>query len=567
MSTDDQQQTDSRVEQLANRVDELEEQVDDLAVEDPNGQKITLGSLLDLGLTRRQAMAAMGLVAGGSTIGVAVLKSIGTATAQEGNNAITGIEQLGEPDNRIGPIYASELDVDTFTQNTDNIVTDSLETDELSNVVDTFVSPADDLVSVLESASTDDVIYLEKGTHEIGAAPNITGVDDITIEGTGPASVIEETAADYGLYFENANGVTLRNFKLVGATSDPTSSGSNTETAIAFQDNCDNATIQNVWIENWGYDGIHALRNCFAHNYDNVRVKDVGDDGINPGGLTLESGDDPADETVISNCVVERANNDAYHISEASERTILSGNRSINCGVSIGLFNAKRLIIDGHISRMDGHGLQTHADGGQDIGHISASGFLVDDPDNEGVLIEHGEQFDIEARVINADNRSVWINGPVPNVTLDVESIDPTGIGVHVSASNEGIEQKLKLTGRFEGGSVGVRTRNASPNIENLTMDGVSDDGLVVAVPDLTEFAGSIESVVVNGGISGDLVFLRNVTGMSVRGVTSKNTSASTLISEADNADENIVMGCNLDGSISLVGANSTATDNIDRTA
>ncbi|WP_226043504.1 hypothetical protein [Natrinema sp. DC36] len=106
---------------LEERVAQLEEQADQLTVEDGDGNSVSLSGLLGLGLTRRQAIAAVGLVAYGAAIPTAIMKSIGTANAQTSSNAVYGIEQLGLQDDPIGTIY-----VDQLFQNQDNISTNTL---------------------------------------------------------------------------------------------------------------------------------------------------------------------------------------------------------------------------------------------------------------------------------------------------------------------------------------------------------------------------------------------------------------------------------------------------------
>ncbi len=119
--------SEASLEALAERLEELEQQVetatDSLALEDSDGETISFGGLLDLGLTRRQAFAALGYVALGATSVGAIVNAVGNVRADT-SNAVYGIEQLGTESEPITTIY-----VDNLYQNSDHIVTQSLSGD------------------------------------------------------------------------------------------------------------------------------------------------------------------------------------------------------------------------------------------------------------------------------------------------------------------------------------------------------------------------------------------------------------------------------------------------------
>jgi uroporphyrinogen-III synthase len=68
---------DDRLEAVVERVGRLENRLG-LSTTTPNGSRISFEQLLALGLTRRQALAALGFVAAGATTAAAVSRSIGT---------------------------------------------------------------------------------------------------------------------------------------------------------------------------------------------------------------------------------------------------------------------------------------------------------------------------------------------------------------------------------------------------------------------------------------------------------------------------------------------------------
>ncbi|WP_435551951.1 hypothetical protein [Natrinema sp. CGMCC1.2065] len=161
MSTDS--HGEPEIEQLEQRVDQLETRVDEeLAVEDESGKKVTLGSLLDIGLTRRQALAAIGLVAYGAAIPTAIVKATGTVEAQS-SNAVTGIDQLGTSSDPIGAIYT-----DGLYQNTDHIDATSVGAEEFSNIK--VISQGDDPVTKVDNAGVDGAVIWDPGTFVVSSS-------------------------------------------------------------------------------------------------------------------------------------------------------------------------------------------------------------------------------------------------------------------------------------------------------------------------------------------------------------------------------------------------------------
>jgi hypothetical protein len=74
---------DDRLESLAERVDRLENRT--LSTTAPDGTRVSLDRLLAVGLTRRQALAALGFVAAGATTAAAIRRAVGTVgTDDEG---------------------------------------------------------------------------------------------------------------------------------------------------------------------------------------------------------------------------------------------------------------------------------------------------------------------------------------------------------------------------------------------------------------------------------------------------------------------------------------------------
>jgi hypothetical protein len=79
---------DDRLEAILERVERLEERTG-LSTTAPDGTRVSFSQLLAVGLTRRQALAALGFVAAGATTAAAIGRSVTTVEADD---------EDGEPD-------------------------------------------------------------------------------------------------------------------------------------------------------------------------------------------------------------------------------------------------------------------------------------------------------------------------------------------------------------------------------------------------------------------------------------------------------------------------------------
>jgi hypothetical protein len=78
---------DDRLEALAKRVDRLEAEAG-LSTTAPDGSRVSFDRLLALGLTRRQALAALGFVAAGATTAAAIGRALEAVTADDENEDV-----------------------------------------------------------------------------------------------------------------------------------------------------------------------------------------------------------------------------------------------------------------------------------------------------------------------------------------------------------------------------------------------------------------------------------------------------------------------------------------------
>lgn len=121
MSTEDNTTTEAssadQIQQLEQRVAELEAMTE---VDSDSADGPSVHDLLDIGLTRRQALMAIALVGAGYSMGPAITKAITEPAA-----ASHGGATLGTASNPLAEIHVEDL-----YQQTDNIDTDSLTTDD-----------------------------------------------------------------------------------------------------------------------------------------------------------------------------------------------------------------------------------------------------------------------------------------------------------------------------------------------------------------------------------------------------------------------------------------------------
>jgi hypothetical protein len=446
----------------------------------------------------------------------------------------------------------------------------SLSTDELTNIYDFVISPSDDLQDIISNqASKGDSIWIGPGQHDTDGRTDIT-VDNLTIDGAGASSLVKGAGGHVVFaVFNEADKVTIKNIRVDQNADDPTTGTSPSDgTAIRWrgaQGGGDYGTVKNVVIENCDYDGLLAGKNALGFTVENVLVSDVGDDGINPGGPTLDAGDDPP-ETTVSNCVVERANNDSYHLSTASERTVLSACRSKFAGrAGIGVNGGDNIIVDGFVSYQDQRGVQSF-NSPTTINDVDIGATIIE-PTNRGVIIEHDDasNWDLDLHVVDAAASSVRVRDFGGDITLDLHSENP-GSGRHVLVlSNEDVSpNQVQLSGRLVGGDRGVIDREgAAWSIDDLNLNDISEYGILLSYSSETAVDGRIDGVTAVGGITDDIIFLNDATGVAVNGLVSSATSANNAVNESGNADKNLVDGCVVDAPINVSGTNSEEGTNI----
>lgn len=330
--------SDNKLQELEQRVEQLEEQY---RATDDNGRQATVSSLIDqFGLTRRQALYAVGLVAMGAAVPQAVLRAVGTAQAQSSDNVLTGIQQIGRDDDRVDTLYVDTVNEQNTIQ-TDQVDTDSLVTDRIGNAqfpdvvvhrdgadavaIDTSdgseISRQDKTTGkghydVLQAAvdtlpSSGGHVYIRTGTYTTDDADSVGNVkplflvrtDNVRITGDGPATV---------LTVENGSTPTDEGNRIIHVGGDDTSqyNGTNAYDGFVLQDLKIDGNQQN----NGGTgDGDTITNTADGHNLQiqgadfivsNVHSINSTGDGVEPISRGADSEGDPqAKDGLVVDCI------------------------------------------------------------------------------------------------------------------------------------------------------------------------------------------------------------------------------------------------------------------------
>ena len=127
------------IEELAQRVDSLESEVETLrdltTATDENGKQWTASKLItELGLTRRQAIVVIGMLASGSTLIGALTRTTSAQSASDASGPVY-FDQIGDPDNPVSDFYVANEYQAASDQNPvfDSVTTGSIDVDTTQN--------------------------------------------------------------------------------------------------------------------------------------------------------------------------------------------------------------------------------------------------------------------------------------------------------------------------------------------------------------------------------------------------------------------------------------------------
>lgn len=306
------------------------------------------------GTSRRGVLQAIGALGVGAGLGAAGQTAVETGAADGG--AMHGIDQLGLESDRIGTIYASELDVDTFTQSTDNISADSISTGELNSIIGITSDLSESEVRTkISGISSGGMALIEPGA-------SWTLTDTLTIPAgvtvIGVASKSNTTAPTFekgfnGALAERGRFVTLANLVFDGNRS----SGYTGHGIVDSEQQTRECHYQNVTVRNCEGSGMQCRLN-YLSTYDTCRFQD---NGI---GVEYLDEAEHVGQNLWQNCFVTGNDNAGYkyrYITRDSSwiRCSIHGNGGpgIHCDTSSGQSFSNYLDRGTYISDNDGPAL------------------------------------------------------------------------------------------------------------------------------------------------------------------------------------------------------------------
>jgi len=110
------------IEELRERVEQLEEQQAELkqGAVDAQGRAWNVSDFLNMGLTRRQALQAIGVLAGGATLGTAIQQAVGVASAAP--STTDGDGDVGTPENPVD-VFADGVSAGNYAIGSEQLTT------------------------------------------------------------------------------------------------------------------------------------------------------------------------------------------------------------------------------------------------------------------------------------------------------------------------------------------------------------------------------------------------------------------------------------------------------------
>lgn len=220
MSSESEDDLRERVDQLETTVAQLREQQ---TVTDEAGREWTVGDIVgEFGMTRRQAVMVLGLVAGGATLYQAFARTVEAGTAEVGT--------IGADGSRVD-LFAE--DIDAVSVDTTDISVNSAQIQaSLDGLVVPIASgvgandainpsntttPVQDAINVISNAGVPGVVQIPPST--VQEASSVTMETGISVTGWDwRSSVIEFTDLSIdGLVFDSAFGAKLNNVRIDGS--------------------------------------------------------------------------------------------------------------------------------------------------------------------------------------------------------------------------------------------------------------------------------------------------------------------------------------------------------------
>lgn len=239
---------------------------------------------------------------------------------------------------------------------------------------------ADDVVAIQTALNTANAggggtVLLPRGVYSVSAT--VWMRSNVVLRGMGEDSVIvadgNYVALAYSGTAESTITDTIVRDLTIRGSGNPSHNGN---TLISMNRHVERAWVDQVWLDQAGYDAWHALMDCRQIYVTRCRITGAGDDGLNPGGTG--GGDEHSSrDIVLSQNHISGAAHDGIHISFNSNGVQATGNTIVDSGVGIGIFHSFYSTIKDNVIRNCGTGIRNHAPGSH---HIVVSGNLIDSP-------------------------------------------------------------------------------------------------------------------------------------------------------------------------------------------
>jgi hypothetical protein len=198
-------------EEATQRLAELEDRVDSLShgqarlergAVDENGQAWTLADLLNIGLSRRQAMGALASIAGGATLATALTQAVAAdASTSDGDG------DVGQPGNRVD-VFADGVDATSVT--TESLVIGGTLYEQDGNSPFTVSSSTSATYTI--SGSYDEVLIIPESTNFYHDQLQVNGItsSDYRILDNSDSRTTGQSEWDLGNFSNRSRLISIR---------------------------------------------------------------------------------------------------------------------------------------------------------------------------------------------------------------------------------------------------------------------------------------------------------------------------------------------------------------------
>ena len=374
-------------------------------------------------------------------------------------------------------------------------------------------------------------IYIKTGDYPLLNGLVISGISNFAISGDTNAHISITSGTVNAPIFTVANcqDISIKNIYLSGA-------GTNdTQDAIRAWDT-NRLKAQNLKIENMGAHGVCLLYNCSGSSVTDNWMYNGGQDGVNVGG----GGAGSVTGTIVSRNHVEKFGKDGIHVSDSSERSIVTSNYVYNITEdAISTYSSWGNIIEANQIVLAKRGIVTQYNSNQTQ---LVQGNLITNTTGDGIYLA----YDTSNSSIMG-NTLKWIGGyafhlegnALSNLIVSGNSVFKASRGIYAYINNS--------------------------DISHNTFNDISEYG-VVLVGGATYGNNTISGNHFSGVISADAIYLTN-THCTISGNTCNSVPGGYSVNEDTGGNFNYITDNNMpkgsSGSYRRTGATTRVTMNI----